>query len=86
MRALFAITIVAAASISGAWSAMAQYGPARNLNPYGYYGYNEYLGYYRSTSLCAKLFILLSNALLCSRLSRPTLWLQGLVLLAIVRC
>ena len=46
MRALFAITIVAAASISGAWSAMAQYGPARNPNPYGYYGYNEYSGYY----------------------------------------
>ena len=33
MRALFAITIVAAASISGAWSAMAQYGPARELSP-----------------------------------------------------
>ena len=46
MRALFAITIVAAASISGAWSAMAQYGPARNPNPYGYYGYNEYSGYH----------------------------------------
>jgi len=43
------------------------------------------LGLLRPTSLCAILLILLSNALLRSGLSRPTLRLQGLVLLAIAR-
>jgi len=44
------IGLAAILLLGGVTFAMAQYGPyppgARNPNPYGYYGYNEYSGYY----------------------------------------
>jgi len=80
------IGLAAILLLGGITFAMAQYPPGtKNPNPYGYYGYNDYSGYYARPSLCAILLILLSNALLRSGLSRPTLRLQGLVLLAIAR-
>ena len=44
------IGLAVALLLGGVTFAMAQYGPyppgARNPNPYGYYGYNEYSSYY----------------------------------------